>query len=204
MPPIAVVGRQRAPPQAAIPLAALPRRHVAAALALVALLPMARAQLPNLRVGLPADEDQNKRLDVQPGYSLRVRAFFCLFLNRRLLWGSSRRRGRRRQRASVVAAAATQDTPLSTHKNKTRSTTCPLASATRSACATTTCPTSRCSTATSRRARSRAATRSTPTGRPTPRCTPTGSRSWASTAGAARTCASRSGPRTTRTTSCSR
>jgi len=32
------------------------------------------AQLPNLRVGLPQDVDSNKRLDVQAGYSLKVRS----------------------------------------------------------------------------------------------------------------------------------
>ena len=33
----------------------------------------AAGQLPNLRVGLPEDVDSNKRMDMQPGYGLRVR-----------------------------------------------------------------------------------------------------------------------------------
>ncbi|KAI8473754.1 MAG: hypothetical protein J3K34DRAFT_409834 [Monoraphidium minutum] len=41
-----------------------------ALIALITLCQGALAQLPNLRVGLPADDDENKRLDVQNGYPL--------------------------------------------------------------------------------------------------------------------------------------
>jgi hypothetical protein len=42
------------------------------ALLFSALIVLAAAQLPNLRVGLPPDTDANKRLDMQSGYPLVV------------------------------------------------------------------------------------------------------------------------------------
>jgi hypothetical protein len=54
-----------------------PSTPLSALLALLAaaasVAPAARAQLPNIRIGLPPDTDENKRLDVQSGYSLVVR-----------------------------------------------------------------------------------------------------------------------------------